>query len=70
MRAALAETLARYPALADDDFLFSRQVNLETIHNHDVVAERWGSVGELRAELESGEPLARHTTLAEWLSAL
>jgi MptA/FolE2 family GTP cyclohydrolase len=70
VRHALADTLARYPALADDDFLLSRQVNLETIHNHDVFAERWGSVRELRAELESGEPLARHTTLAEWLAAL
>jgi GTP cyclohydrolase I/GTP cyclohydrolase-4 len=69
VRGALAETLARYPTLEDADFLFSRQVNLETIHNHDVMAERWGTVGELRAELESGEPLARHTTLAEWLSA-
>jgi GTP cyclohydrolase I/GTP cyclohydrolase-4 len=70
VRHALADTLARYQLLADDDFLFSRQVNLETIHNHDVVAERWGTVRELRAELGSGEPLARHTTLAEWLAAL
>ena len=69
VRFALQETLARYGDLADGDFLFSRQVNLETIHNHDVVAERWGTVGELRAELESGEALAHHTTLAEWLAA-
>jgi GTP cyclohydrolase-4 len=68
VRVALADTLARYPGLAAGDFLFSRQVNLETIHNHDVVAERWGTVGELRAELETGAPPARHTTLAEWLA--
>jgi GTP cyclohydrolase I/GTP cyclohydrolase-4 len=68
VRIALADALARYPRLADADFLYSRQVNLETIHNHDVVAERWGTVGELRAELASGEPLHRHTTLAEWLA--
>src|SRR5436309_616134 len=36
VRFALRETLARYGDLADGDFLFSRQVNLETIHNHDV----------------------------------
>jgi GTP cyclohydrolase-4 len=67
VRAALHETLERYPELADGDFLLSRQVNLETIHDHDVVAERFGTVGELRSELASGAPLARHTELREWL---
>jgi GTP cyclohydrolase I/GTP cyclohydrolase-4 len=67
VRAALHETLERYPELADEDFLLSRQVNLETIHDHDVVAERFGRVGELRSELASGAPLARHTELREWL---
>jgi GTP cyclohydrolase IV len=41
---------------------------METIHNHDVVAERFGTIGEVRAELERGERLARHTELREWLS--
>jgi len=68
VRIALATTLERYPELADEDFVFSRQVNLETIHTHDVVAERYGIVGELRTELERGEHAARHTTLAEWLA--
>jgi len=68
VRHALAATLERYPALDDADFVYSRQVNLETIHTHDVLAERHGTVGELRAELASGEPPARHTTLADWLS--
>ena len=68
VRIALKETLDRHPDLDDGDFLFSRQVNLETIHNHDVVAERFGSVGELRAELEDGARLTRHTELREWLS--
>jgi GTP cyclohydrolase-4 len=69
VRLALQGTLDAYPALGDDDFLFSRQVNLETIHTHDVVAERFGTVGELRGELASGEPLARHTELSDWLAA-
>jgi GTP cyclohydrolase-4 len=69
VRLALQGTLDAYPALDDADFLFSRQVNLETIHTHDVVAERFGMVGELRNELESGEPLARHTELRDWLAA-
>ena len=44
----------RYPQLDDDDFLLSQQVNFETIHVHDVVAERFGTVGELRGELGDG----------------
>jgi GTP cyclohydrolase-4 len=68
VRFALQETLARYDDLADGDFLFSRQVNLETIHNHDVIAERSGTAGELRAELEDGSRAARHTELRDWLT--
>ena len=40
VRYALSATLERYPELADCDFVHSRQVNLETIHRHDVLAER------------------------------
>ena len=69
VRVALRETLTAYPELAPEDFLWSRQVNLETIHTHDVVAERYGTVAELRGELERGERPARHTELREWLTA-
>jgi GTP cyclohydrolase-4 len=67
VRLALHGTLEAY-ALDDADFLFSRQLNFETIHDHDVIAERFGTVGELRAELEDGRALTRHTELREWLS--
>jgi len=67
VRLALRETLETYP-LDDGDFLFSRQVNFETIHDHEVLAERFGTVGELRAELEHGRALPRHTELREWLA--
>ena len=67
VRLALRATLDTFPDLDDGDFLYSRQVNLETIHDHDVVAERYGTVGELRAELTEGAPLERHTELREWL---
>ena len=69
VRVALRDTLGSYPALEDDDFVLSRQVNLETIHTHDVVAERYGTVGELRTELDGGSPAPRHTELREWLSS-
>jgi GTP cyclohydrolase IV len=68
VRISLRDALAAYPALDDDDFLLARQVNLETIHSHDVVAERYGTAGELRAELEEGEPARHHTELREWLT--
>lgn len=68
VRLALYGTLETY-ALDDADFLFSRQLNFETIHDHDVIAERFGTVGELRAELEDGQALTRHTELREWLAA-
>jgi GTP cyclohydrolase I/GTP cyclohydrolase-4 len=69
VRVALRDTLESYPALEDGDFVLSRQVNLETIHTHDVVAERYGTVGELRAELDGGTYAPRHTELREWLSS-
>ena len=69
VRVALAGALDRFPGLADDDFLLSRQVNFETIHNHEVVAERFGTVGELRGELDGGDHHpARHTELRDWLA--
>src|SRR6476661_6169010 len=68
VRFALSETLRRYPDLDDADFLFSRQVNLETIHRHDVLAERSSTVGELRSEL-AGTPAPAPAELRDWLSA-
>jgi GTP cyclohydrolase IV len=68
VRLALKNLLDEQPGLADNDFVLSRQVNLETIHDHDVLAERWGTVGEVRDELADG-PAGHQTTLAEWLTA-
>jgi GTP cyclohydrolase I/GTP cyclohydrolase-4 len=55
--------------LRDDAFVSARQENLETIHQHNVVAERFGLLSELRHELSSGEHLAHHTSMREWLDA-
>ncbi len=68
VRVALKGLLDAHPELDDDDFVHSRQVNLETIHDHDVLAERWGTVGELRSELVAPGPAPHQTTLAEWLT--
>ncbi len=53
--------------LGDGAFVMSRQENLETIHQHNVVAERYGLVGELKQELESDEHVLHHVTQREWL---
>src|SRR5204862_6738051 len=58
VRVALKGVLEELPALDDDDFALSRQVNFETIHAHEVVAERYGTVGELRAELAMAASVA------------
>ena len=42
-----------FPELNDAAFVSARQVNLETIHQHNVVAERFGTLGEVRRELET-----------------
>jgi len=67
VRYSLRDALGTLTDLDDDDFLLARQVNFETIHRHDVVAERFGTVGELRSELQTGVPSDRQTTLAAWL---
>jgi GTP cyclohydrolase IV len=68
VRHSLRDALETLPQLDDDDFLLAKQVNYETIHTHDVVAERFGTVGELRSELDTGKASPRQTTLAAWLS--
>ncbi|HTE59129.1 MAG TPA: GTP cyclohydrolase MptA [Solirubrobacteraceae bacterium] len=55
------------PELRDDSFVSARQENLETIHQHNVVADRFGLLGELRHELTSGEHSARHVSMRDWL---
>jgi GTP cyclohydrolase IV len=69
VRVLVRTALEEVEGLADDDFLLARQLNFETIHAHEVLAERFGTVGELRRELETGEHSARHTELRDWLHA-
>jgi GTP cyclohydrolase I/GTP cyclohydrolase-4 len=57
------------PDLDDDAFVMARQENLETIHRHNVVAERYGVVSDLRSELDSGRHVQPHLTMREWLEA-
>ena len=57
----------RFPILTDRHFISARQENLETIHQHNVTAERFGLLGEIRRELQTGEHSAHHVSMREWL---
>jgi GTP cyclohydrolase IV len=59
----------RFGALGESAFISARQANLETIHKHNVVAERHGLLGELTREIAAGERAERHVTMREWLES-
>jgi GTP cyclohydrolase-4 len=69
VREMIRGVVASLPGLGDEAFVLARQENLETIHQHNVVAERYGLVGELRAELDAGTHSRHHVTMREWLES-
>ncbi len=69
VREMIAGVVRELPQLDGASFVSARQENLETIHQHNVVAERHGTLAELRSELDSGTPAARQTSLEQWLDA-
>jgi GTP cyclohydrolase I/GTP cyclohydrolase-4 len=70
VREMIRGVVERFPDLDDRAFVSARQVNLETIHQHNVVAERFGTLGEIRRELRDGEPTPTHTSRRAWLDAV
>jgi GTP cyclohydrolase IV len=69
VREMIRRVTGTFPDLRDGAFVHARQENLETIHRHNVVAERYGLLSEIIDELESGEHSPHHTTTREWLEA-
>jgi GTP cyclohydrolase I/GTP cyclohydrolase-4 len=70
VRQMVGRVLEDYGSLLDgEDFVHARQVNFETIHNHDVLAERSGTIGDLRRELATGERAGRYLELRDWLQS-
>jgi GTP cyclohydrolase I/GTP cyclohydrolase-4 len=69
VREMIRGVVEQLDGLRADAFVSARQENLETIHQHNVVAERFGLLGELRDELDAGEHVAHHTSMREWLDA-
>ena len=69
VREMISGVARRLTALPADAFVWARQENLETIHQHNVRAERHGTLAEIREEIATGVQSPRHTTLREWLEA-
>jgi GTP cyclohydrolase-4 len=69
VREMIRRVVTTYPGLDPTAFVMARQENLETIHRHNVVAERYGALAELRRELETDEHSRHHMTMREWLEA-
>ncbi|GAC1317574.1 MAG: GTP cyclohydrolase MptA [Thermoleophilaceae bacterium] len=67
VREMIRGSVDEFGALGDDAFVMARQENLETIHQHDVVAEHFGLLGEIRAEMTGGPVAEPHVTMREWL---
>jgi GTP cyclohydrolase IV len=69
VREMVRQVVEGYPDLPEQTFVMARQENLETIHRHNVVAERYGTLGDLRSELRDDQHQSHHTTMREWLEA-
>ena len=69
VREMIGGVVAQLGHLDGGSFVSARQENLETIHQHNVVAERHGLLSELREEIATGARPTRHTSLDAWLDA-
>jgi GTP cyclohydrolase-4 len=67
VREMVRGVVENFPELTERHFVSARQENLETIHQHNVTAERFGLLGEMRLELGSSEHSPHHVSMREWL---
>jgi len=67
VREMVRGVVEQFPMLTERHFVSARQENLETIHQHNVTAERFGLLGEMRSEIASGEHSQHHVSMREWL---
>jgi GTP cyclohydrolase I/GTP cyclohydrolase-4 len=67
VREMIRGVVEQFDFLTDRHFVSARQENLETIHQHNVTAERFGLLGEIRSELATGEHSPHHVSAREWL---
>ncbi|MFL5780970.1 MAG: GTP cyclohydrolase MptA [Thermoleophilaceae bacterium] len=67
VREMVRMAVEEFEPLGPDVFLSARQRNLETIHQHDVVAERYGLLGDLAREAAGDPAPSPHVTVRDWL---
>jgi GTP cyclohydrolase I/GTP cyclohydrolase-4 len=67
VREMIRMAVEEFAELGPGAFVFARQENLETIHQHNVVAERFGLMDELEREVASDALVAHHVSMREWL---
>ena len=67
VREMIRQVIETYPGLSGDAFIMARQENLETIHRHNVVAERFGLAADLRGEMNDESHSRSHLTMKGWL---
>ena len=60
VREMLRSFVDTYPELPDDAYVHARQVNMETIHKHDVFAQRGGRLGEIRRRARGRRAARQH----------
>src|SRR3954454_24217269 len=70
VREMISGVIGEFSTLEDGTFVSARQENLETIHQHNVVAERFGLIGEVRNEIATGDHSSRHHSMREWLDGI
>lgn len=70
VRDMLGYLVDTYPGLPDDSFVSARQTNFETIHKHDVFAERAGTIGEIRAEMAGEAFTPGSRSLRAWINQM
>ena len=69
VREMIRRVVDQFPELAGGGFVHARQENLETIHRHNVVAERHGLLSEVRDEIASESHSPHHVSMREWLTS-
>jgi GTP cyclohydrolase-4 len=67
VREMIRMAVDEFGSLGPGYFVFARQENLETIHQHNVVAERFGLMEELQSEIASDAIVPHHVSMREWL---
>ena len=69
VRGMLAYVAEIYAELPDDTFVRARQTNMETIHKHNVFAERCALLGDVRAQLGGKQIRSPQMTLNTWINS-